>query len=94
MKRRFETYDELVAFAERTGTQYKRVSLLSQWKRWRKGAKGHAKTCDHEGTVVEWDCACSFGCDCCHLGAECTACHSKFNNTRDTPMSVSVYLDQ
>ena len=94
MRRRFETYDALVAFSERTGTRYRRVSIHRYWTRWRNGAKGHAKTCCHEGAVVEWSCDCSFGCDCCRFRAECTECNSKFVSKTDAPMSVTVHLAQ
>ena len=33
---------------------------------------------DCEGTLVEWDCGCSFGCDLCWVTARCDKCHETY----------------
>ena len=45
-------------------------------KHWRKTGysdKVFIKICEHEG-IKDWDCACSFGCDCCNLHYSCPNC--------------------
>lgn len=32
---------------------------------------------DRQHRWVPWDCACTFGCDCCSLNAECSLCGAK-----------------
>lgn len=36
-------------------------------------------TCCHD-KLIDWDCYCSFGCDCCDIHKECSVCNRKYRD--------------
>lgn len=64
----------------------RRSGLGRRRKRARKSALA---VCRAHGTLVPWDCYCTWGkCGCCHFTHECTTCHNLHTLTREEAQEV------
>ena len=43
---------------------------------------------DCKGTLVEWDCGCSWGCTLCWVSLECNQCHTKYKTGTPAPRAT------
>ena len=62
---------------------------ISLGRRRKKARKDALAVCRDHGTLVPWNCYCTYGnCGCCHLTHKCTTCHTKHTLTREEAQEV------